>query len=217
MDKAQLLGSAGDFSAYSELGYSDAEIRRLKNAYDQAQVASLVSSLGSSSSSGGSSSRSSKQSVSDSSEDAKQDYEGLFQLAYQNRANAKSVIANNYKKYGFTSQTGLYDEFQAWAEEHEGEQEEEQEEEDETASKLRLNQVLNLWNDVPKVGSSISAASASGYSEKSENYETVEKRLSEMDAEGASKAEILVALQRAKQQGVLNLTDYNKLFYKINN
>lgn len=41
------------------------------------------------------------------------DYEGLFAAA-QKSGYPKSFIANNYKKFGFTSSTGLYDEFSEW-------------------------------------------------------------------------------------------------------
>lgn len=41
------------------------------------------------------------------------DYEGLFAAA-QKSGYPKSFIANNYKKFGFTSSTGLYDEFTEW-------------------------------------------------------------------------------------------------------
>lgn len=41
------------------------------------------------------------------------DYDGLFAAA-QKSGYPKSFIANNYKKFGFTSSTGLYDEFSEW-------------------------------------------------------------------------------------------------------
>lgn len=43
-----------------------------------------------------------------------QDYNGLFAAALES-GHPKSFIANNYKKYGFTSQTGLSDEYEEWA------------------------------------------------------------------------------------------------------
>ena len=39
--KAQTLAAAGDFSGYKSLGYTDAEIKNLKTAYDKAQRASV--------------------------------------------------------------------------------------------------------------------------------------------------------------------------------
>lgn len=52
--KAQTLAAGGDFSGYKALGYTDAEIKNLKTAYDKAQRASVSGTRkGSSSSSGG--------------------------------------------------------------------------------------------------------------------------------------------------------------------
>lgn len=46
------------------------------------------------------------------------DYTGLFSAAKES-GYPKSFISNNYKSYGFTSSTGLYDEYQGWSEETE--------------------------------------------------------------------------------------------------
>lgn len=43
------------------------------------------------------------------------DYEGLFEAAYQS-GYPKSYIANNYKKFGFTSSSGVYDDYKDWLE-----------------------------------------------------------------------------------------------------
>lgn len=43
------------------------------------------------------------------------DYNGLFAAA-QESGYPKSFIANNYKKYGFTNSSGLYDEYEGWLE-----------------------------------------------------------------------------------------------------
>ncbi len=43
------------------------------------------------------------------------DYEGLFEAAYQS-GYPKSYIANNYKKFGFTSSSGVYDDYEDWLE-----------------------------------------------------------------------------------------------------
>lgn len=43
LEKAQNLAAAGDFSGYKALGYTDAEIATMKNAYDLAQTASARS------------------------------------------------------------------------------------------------------------------------------------------------------------------------------
>lgn len=45
----------------------------------------------------------------------KQDYSGLFRAARES-GYPKSFIANNSKKYGFTSSSGLYDEYNDWLE-----------------------------------------------------------------------------------------------------
>lgn len=52
--KAQTLAAAGDFSGYKALGYTDAEIKNLKTAYDKAQRASVSGTRKGSSSSSGS-------------------------------------------------------------------------------------------------------------------------------------------------------------------
>lgn len=46
------------------------------------------------------------------------DYEGLFEAAYQS-GYPKSYIANNYKKFGFTSSSGAYDGYEDWLDKHE--------------------------------------------------------------------------------------------------
>ena len=43
------------------------------------------------------------------------DYEGLFEAAYQS-GYPKSYIANNYKKFGFTSSSGVYGDYENWLE-----------------------------------------------------------------------------------------------------
>ncbi|MDY3281704.1 hypothetical protein [Dysosmobacter sp.] len=42
-----------------------------------------------------------------------QDYEGLFRAA-RDSADSRSFIANNYRRYGFNSVTGLWDAYQTW-------------------------------------------------------------------------------------------------------
>ena len=48
LDRAQTLAAAGDFSGYKALGYSDAEIRSMQDAYNREQAAARLSSSGSS-------------------------------------------------------------------------------------------------------------------------------------------------------------------------
>lgn len=94
--RAQLLASIGDFSGYKALGYSDAEIAALQSAYDRAQAAAVLRGR-----KGGDTGGS-------------QDYAGLFNAAYDS-GTPESYIANNYKRYGFDSKTGLSGEYKAWA------------------------------------------------------------------------------------------------------
>lgn len=84
-------------------GYSTEYVNALAAYYRQ-----QLASGGSSRSSGGSSSGK-------SASGGGQDYEGLFAAAEQS-GYPKSFISNNYKKYGFTSSSGLYDGFEDWAE-----------------------------------------------------------------------------------------------------
>ena len=87
-------------------GYDQAYIDALRQYYAaQAGIGSSGggSSGGSRGSSGGSSSSSSNYN----------NYDDLFVDAKKS-GTPKSYIANNYKKYGFTSSSGLYDEFTAW-------------------------------------------------------------------------------------------------------
>lgn len=94
--RAQLLASIGDFSGYKALGYSDAEIAALQSAYDRAQAAAVL--------------RGKK----DGNTGGSQDYAGLFNAAYDS-GTPESYIANNYKRYGFDSKTGLSGEYKKWA------------------------------------------------------------------------------------------------------
>ena len=100
-------------------GYSDEYIQAIRNYYAAQQAAAASGSGGSgggsrgSGGSGGGSRGSGSGSSSGGSESAT-GYEALFRAAYAS-GNPKSFLANNYKKYGFTSNTGLWDDYQAWA------------------------------------------------------------------------------------------------------
>lgn len=85
-------------------GYSDEYVNALR-AYYAAQAAPSGGG-GGYSSSGGSGGGSESESV-------EQDYQGLFEAAMASD-HPKSYIANNYKRFGFTSSTGLYDDYEAW-------------------------------------------------------------------------------------------------------
>lgn len=87
----------------SEAGLSTSQASTLMAAY-------ASTGSGKSSSSSGSSS-----SKAQSTSGTVQDYDGLFAAA-QESGHAKSFIANNYKNYGFTSSTGLYNDYESWAE-----------------------------------------------------------------------------------------------------
>ena len=92
LQKAQTLAAAGDFSGYKALGYSDPEIANLKTAYDAAQLLTSNPS---------------------GDDGTTADWDGLFAAAKQS-GHPQSFIANNYKNYGFTSSSGLWNDYQDW-------------------------------------------------------------------------------------------------------
>lgn len=100
-----ILSAGGSPSAdlVGASGYTTEYVQALQAAY-QRQLAARSGSGGSSSGS-----RSGSSGGGDSA-----DYDGLFAAALES-GHPKSFIANNYKKYGFTSQTGLSDEYGEWA------------------------------------------------------------------------------------------------------
>ena len=102
-----------DPSLVSASGYTQSELNTLARYYAEQKAmeqAAAARSGGSSSGPGRSSSRSGSFKSTSS---GAQDYSGLFEAAQQS-GYPKSFIANNYKKYGFTSSSGLYDEYQDW-------------------------------------------------------------------------------------------------------
>lgn len=64
---------------------------------------------------GGSSGRSSGGTSGDGTASASMDYGGLFAAAMAS-GNPKSFIANRYRQYGFSSSSGLWDDYKSWAE-----------------------------------------------------------------------------------------------------
>lgn len=98
-DRADMMASIGDFSGYKALGFTDEEIAKLQ-AYWQAQQMPK-SSGGSGRGNGG------------DEETTETGYDALFEAALES-GYPQSFIANNYKNYGFTSSTGLYNEFKDW-------------------------------------------------------------------------------------------------------
>lgn len=100
--RAETMAALGDFSGYRDLGYTDAQIGMMQAAYNQ-QMAPSYSGY-----SGGGGGAASSDGM---------DYEGLFAAA-QASGNPKSWLAQkaNYQKYGFTSSSGLYDDYLRWEE-----------------------------------------------------------------------------------------------------
>lgn len=98
LQKAQTLAAAGDFSGYKALGYTDAEIANMKASYDAAQM--LAAKKGDYSGSNPS--------------EGTEDWDGLFEAA-MNSTSPQNFISSNYKKYGFTSSSGLWNSYQEWA------------------------------------------------------------------------------------------------------
>ncbi len=114
--------SHGVTSKLAEMGYD--------TSYDQAQIdaakrQAALKGVGSSGGGDGSYRRSSDDSGDDSAADG-MDYDGLFEAAMAS-GHPKSFLAqkDNYKKYGFTSSSGLWDDYQAWADGGEEEDDEE--------------------------------------------------------------------------------------------
>lgn len=95
----------------SQSGYDNEYIQAIRNYYaaQQAAEASRGSGSGGRSGSGGGSS-----SGSGMPSQTQTGYDALFRAAFES-GNPKSFLSNNYKKYGFTSNTGLYDDYQNWA------------------------------------------------------------------------------------------------------
>lgn len=102
MYQAETMAKYGDFSGYRALGFTESQIAAMQADWKRQQLAAAGSRRSSSGSRA-------------SSTGGGQDYEGLFAAAYAS-GNEKSFIANNYKKYGFTSSSGLHDEYQSWRE-----------------------------------------------------------------------------------------------------
>lgn len=113
LEAALRLAEYGDFSGFKALGYNDAQIAGMEKAWQQDRLAEIYGT----STGGGSRSSSSRSSgsrkSSGSSGGKSQDYTGLFEAAKAS-GRAKSYIANNYKSFGFTSSSGLYDDYQVW-------------------------------------------------------------------------------------------------------
>lgn len=105
MALADWMAQYGDFSGLKNLGVDTSYL----DANQRAELAGLSS--GRSGSSGGGRGSSSGSSGSGNSG---QDYDALFEAAMDS-GHAKSFISNNYKSFGFTSSSGLYDDYLDWA------------------------------------------------------------------------------------------------------
>lgn len=102
-----LYNATGDASGFAAYGYTPQQIAAMQAQWQAANTVdtSAVRRTGSGGSGGGGS--------------AGADYDGLFAAASAS-GYPRSFIANNYKKYGFSSGTGLYDEYASWADEVQG-------------------------------------------------------------------------------------------------
>lgn len=105
-------------------GYTNEYVNAMLEAYYKQQAASAAGKSGGSS--GGSRSSGS------SSGGGSMDYGALFAAA-QASGNPQSFIANSYKKYGFTSSSGLYNDYKNWLEGTQG-----------SGLKVDMNSVINL-------------------------------------------------------------------------
>lgn len=99
--QADMMASYGDFSGYKALGYTDAQIGQMRQAY---QIQQAAKASGGTSGSGDSA-------------PAVEDYDGLM-LAAEASGHPESYIANHYKEYGFNSKTGL--DYAGWQSEQDG-------------------------------------------------------------------------------------------------
>ena len=100
-----LYENTGDASGFRALGFTDAQIAAMQNSYAMAMQQAMSGSSGGSKGSGGN--------LGNSSNPGGADYNGLFAAA-QASGYPRSFIANHYKEYGFSSQTGLADEYDQW-------------------------------------------------------------------------------------------------------
>ena len=118
------------------------------------------------------------------------DYEGLFQAALAS-GNPKSWLAQkaNYKAYGFTSSTGLYDDYEEWL----------------------LNQ-----DDEEEAGGTpdtIGGKSIDDYEAAAGNYQEMAAMCAET-YKNDGKEKTLELLREAYKTGALNLSDYSALYSK---
>lgn len=112
VDNMLQTGTIPPAELLQQSGYSQDYANALSNYYKN-QLAQQANT-GTNRSSGGGSSSKRRYSGGGS-----QNYDGLFSAA-QASGHPKSFIANNYKQYGFSSSSGLYDDYTAWDEDSYG-------------------------------------------------------------------------------------------------
>lgn len=129
LSAAELLAAAGDYSAYGKLfGWDQAKIDQMNNAWKMANT--ITSSSGAGGGGGSSGGGGSGSSSGGSSSGSGSGYDALFQAAMQS-GYPESYINNYYKNFGFSSKTGLYDDYRSWVERNNTAQEQEQKQFDE--------------------------------------------------------------------------------------
>ncbi|MDY5510271.1 hypothetical protein [Dysosmobacter sp.] len=106
------LASAGETLLAAGILPSDSQLAAMGMSKEQAQ--SFISAL--KAQQAVASQSPSRNPSDDAGDPVSSDYDGLFAAAKNAGSNARSFISNNYKKYGFTSSTGLWDEYQEWLE-----------------------------------------------------------------------------------------------------
>ena len=113
IDAMLQAGASPSAGLIGKSGYENEYIQALENYYKQQSAPKTTSGGGSSRRSGGTSRGTSGGSGGGT---GGQDYEGLFKAA-QASGNPKSWLSQkaNYKKYGFTSSSGLYSDYEKWA------------------------------------------------------------------------------------------------------
>lgn len=112
VDAILQAGGVPSSSLISQSGYDNEYIQAIRNYYAAQQAA--AASRGSGSGGGRSGSGGGSSSGSGMPSQTQTGYDALFRAAFES-GNPKSFLSNNYKKYGFTSNTGLYDDYQNWA------------------------------------------------------------------------------------------------------
>lgn len=129
LNEAKLAAQYGDMSQLAELGIDVTKAtaveeyeRRLSEAKLAAEYGdfSKLQALGIDTSAAQAVMQNQGTQTGGSVDTPKQDYEGLFTGALSDAYSAQAFINNNYKQYGFSSSTGLYDAFEEWRDGNDG-------------------------------------------------------------------------------------------------